>query len=413
MTLRPARRLEGVNRTLIRRIFDAAPADAINLGLGQPDLPTPSTVALSGVAAIAGGRTGYTSTAGDEDLRRLVAAQYGEATDASGVVITVGSQEAMFACCMALLDPGDEVLYPNPGYPAYPTVARLIGAVPVGYRLSAEHAFRVRSADLTKGLTSRTRLVILTAPSNPTGACVDREELGRIISLLRERGVPWISDEIYSGFCYADDFVSPLTLAPRDGLVVSGLSKDMSMTGWRLGWVAGDPEIVSRIVAVHQHLVTCAPSITQRAAVAAFSDAGRAERSRYVEIFRRRRDLMAEELSGLKRARFEPPDGAFYYFVDVSEYGDDQQLARRVLDSRGVITIPGTAFGDGGRGVPEALVRGHGRAHPSGDRGPAGRARRTGSVLSGEAGFQRLGLLPYGLDELRVAVGVERHVLVE
>ncbi len=195
-----AQRARTIQRTLIRQVFDAAPPDAINLGLGQPDLPTPPNVCLAGLDAICRGRTGYTSTAGDPDLRQAVAERYGPfAAGAESVLITVGSQEAMFVSCLALVDPGAEVLFPDPGYPAYETVARLVGAEPVGYPLRPETGFRLLAEDVEGRLTSKTRLVILCAPSNPTGACPDREELRSVTDLLEARGIPWVSDEIYAG----------------------------------------------------------------------------------------------------------------------------------------------------------------------------------------------------------------------
>jgi aspartate/methionine/tyrosine aminotransferase len=351
MKIATARRMEGIDRSLMRRIFDSAPPDAINLGLGQPDLPTPTPLALQGIAAIARGATAYTATAGDARLRRAIAESLAPlVSDEEGVLITVGAQEALFAACLTLVDPGDEILYPDPGYPAYPAVARLIGACAVAYPLRPERGFRLDPRDVEQRLTDRSRAVILCAPSNPTGACVERQDLIDLVGLLERRGVAWLSDEIYAGFDYTGRFHSPAEFGPRGGLVISGLSKDLSMTGWRIGWVAGAAETVRRIVAAHQYLVTCAPSIAQHAALAAFSPAGQAERVRYREIFRRRRELMAALLSELPEVRFEPPDGAFYFFVDISAHGDSLELARRILARRKVVTIPGDAFGANGKG---------------------------------------------------------------
>jgi aspartate aminotransferase len=351
MKMRAAERMAGIERTLIRQIFDSAPPGAINLGLGQPDLPTPPLASLGGVAGIAAGRTGYTSTAGDMALRTAIAESYRPfATRPENVLVTVGSQEAMFASCLTLVDAGQEILYPDPGYPAYPVVASLIGARAVGYPLRPERRFRLDPQDIKDRLSNRTALVILCAPSNPTGACIDKNDVRALAELLDNEGVPWISDEIYSGFTYEERFVSPAEYSQEGGLVISGLSKELSMTGWRMGWVVGRSEILARIIAAHQYLVTCAPSISQSAALATFSPEGAVERSRYLEIFSRRRDLMAEELSRIPDLRFALPDGAFYFFVDVSAYGDSLPLARRIIDRRKVVTIPGEAFGEGGRG---------------------------------------------------------------
>jgi aspartate/methionine/tyrosine aminotransferase len=169
------------------------------------------------------------------------------------------------------------------------------------------------------------------------------------VRALGEAQVAWISDEVYAGFVYNAPALSPASLS-TGGIVVSGLSKDSSMTGWRIGWVVGPPPIVARIIAVHQYLVTCASSISQAAALAAFGEAGRRERARMLERFRARRALMARELEAVPGIRFAMPDGAFYFFVDVAAHGDSRSVARRILDRCGVITIPGVAFGDNGEG---------------------------------------------------------------
>ncbi len=351
MTLRPARRMDGIERTLIRQISDAAPPDAINLGLGQPDLPTPPRIRLAGIRGIVEGKTAYTSTAGDPMLREAVARHYaGFVEGPDGVAITIGSQEAMFAALLTLADPGDEVLHPDPGYPAYSTMVRLVGARPVPYPLRYERGFRMDPAEIEARIGDRTRLVILCNPSNPTGAVECPQDLERLARLLEERGVGWLSDEIYSAFVYDGPYTSIRRYAKQGGLVISSVSKDLSMTGWRIGWVAGSASIVARIVASHQYLVTCASSVSQVAALAAMDPEGESERRAHLEIFRRRRGRMAEELSRIPRIRFHLPGGAFYFFVDVSAYGASLALSRRILERRNVVTIPGIAFGDGGEG---------------------------------------------------------------
>jgi aspartate aminotransferase len=351
MSFRVARRMDGVERTLIRRIFDAAPPGSINLGLGQPDLPTPSRISLAGIDGIVSGKTGYTGTAGDPAVRAAVAARYpGFATGAGSVVVTIGSQEAVFVAVMTLVDAGDEVMVPDPGYPAYPVVARLLGATPVTYPLRPERAFRIDPADIVSRLTSRTRLVILCSPSNPTGAMDLHADLDVLAPELADRGVWWLSDEIYAGFAYDREAPSISRCAGAAGVVVSGLSKDLSMTGWRIGWVVGPEAIVSRMVAAHQYLVTCASSVSQAAALVALGREADADRAAYLEIFRHRRALMAEELNRIPRLPVTMPDGAFYFFLDVRTFGSSLEIAERLLRERRVIVIPGEAFGPGGAG---------------------------------------------------------------
>jgi aspartate aminotransferase len=350
MTLRPAARVAGLERTLIRRMFEAAPADAINLGLGQPDLPTPPAIALAGVDAIVRGRTAYTATAGLPALRQALAERYAPfARGPECVVVTVGSQEAMFAALLCLTDPGDEVLIPDPGYPAYPVVTQLVGARPVTYALRPERGFRVDPSDIESALTPRTRVAILCSPSNPTGAVNADADVEAVVRRLEKRGVAWMSDEIYSGFTYEGAVSSPSHYSSQ-GVVISGLSKDLSMTGWRVGWLVGPASVAEKAIAAHQYLVTCGPSISQHAALAALGERGRAEARRHLEIFRRRRRTMRDALDRIDGISFESPAGAFYFFVNVSRFGSSLELARRVLDRRRVITVPGEAFGERGRG---------------------------------------------------------------
>jgi len=343
--------MDGVERTLIRRIFDSAPKGSINLGLGQPDLPSPEAVCRAGIDAIGQGRTGYTSTAGDPELRAAVAARYpGHADGPDGVAITVGTQEALFASLLVLTDPGDEVLIPDPGYPGYATAIRLLGAVPVTYPLRSARAFRVDPDDVVGRIGARTRVVLLCSPSNPTGAMHADADLADLTATLAARGVAWLSDEVYAGFCYDAPLPVPRRHVPHGGLTIGGLSKDAAMTGWRIGWVAGAEETVARIVAAHQYLVTCASSVSQRAALGAFSEAGVATQAAYRDRFRARRERMGEALREIDALSFARPDGAFYYFVRVAGCTDSEALALRILGEEGVITIPGIAFGPNGEG---------------------------------------------------------------
>jgi len=351
MSFPVARRMDGIERTLIRRIFDGAPPGSINLGLGQPDLPTPARISLAGIDGIAAGKTGYTSTAGDPAVRAAIAARYpGFASGAANVVVTIGSQEAVFVSAMTLVDSGDEILVPDPGYPAYPVVARLLGATSTAYPLRPERRFRLDPADVLSRLTARTRLVILCSPSNPTGAMDLPGDLEQLAAELQARGVPWLSDEIYSGFAYDRPAPSIAQFAPAGGVVVSGLSKDLSMTGWRIGWVVGPEGVVSRITAAHQYVVTCASSVSQAAALVALGPEADPDRAAYLEIFRRRRVLMAEELRAIPGLPITLPDGAFYFFLDVRGFGSSLAIAQGLLDRERVIVIPGEAFGALGAG---------------------------------------------------------------
>jgi aspartate/methionine/tyrosine aminotransferase len=351
MSVRIARRMDGVDRTLIRRIFDSAPEGSINLGLGQPDLATPPSIALAGIEGIARGRTAYTSTGGDPFLRAAIAERYRPfASGPESVAVTVGSQEACFAAMLTLLDPGDEVLVPDPGYPAYPVVARLLGASARAYPLRPERGFHLDPEEVESLLGERTRLVIVCTPSNPTGAVERAGDLERLAEALRLRGIAWLSDEIYSAYAYEGPVPSLSAVWPEGGVVVSGLSKDVSMTGWRIGWVVGPGPAIGRIVAAHQYLVTCAPSVSQWAARTALGEAGERARGEILTVFRRRREVAAEALRRIPGIEVEPPEGAFYFFVDVRRFGSSLELAERLLRQEKVIVIPGEAFGTQGSG---------------------------------------------------------------
>jgi aspartate/methionine/tyrosine aminotransferase len=251
---------------------------------------------------------------------------------------------------MTLVDAGDDVLVPDPGYPAYPVVAALLGATAISYPLRPERAFRIDPEDVVSRLTPRTRLVILCSPSNPTGAMDLEADLAILAGELSRRGIAWLSDEIYAGFAYDRPAPSISRFMPQGGLVVSGLSKDLSMTGWRIGWVVGPEAIVTRITAAHQYVVTCASSVSQAAALVALGEAAEADRADYLAIFRGRRALMAEELRSIPGLPVLMPEGAFYFFLDVRGFGSSLTIAERLLRDRRVIVIPGEAFGPSGAG---------------------------------------------------------------
>lgn len=344
-----AARLKGVERTLIRQIFDSAPAGAINFGLGQPDLPSPEPIKRAGIRAIEEDRTRYTQTAGLSELRAAIAGRYpGFAAGPESVVVTAGTSEAVFLSIAALVEPGDEVLIPDPGFPTYATTLRVMGATPVRYPLRAERGFAIDPADVEAALTPRTRMIVMSSPGNPTGSIDAAADLDRIAAMADEGRFVWLSDEIYSSFVYEGRFES-LATRSRRGVVVSGLSKEVSMAGWRVGWLVADPDFVRTATALHQYVTTCASSISQYAALAAFSPAGVHARGAIVERFRRRRDLALSILERAPLARVRRPGGAFYLFVDVSAKGDSMSVCNGLME-RGVITIPGIAFGPRGEG---------------------------------------------------------------
>ena len=348
----PAARLRGIEKSMIRQLFDRARAGSINLGLGEPDLPTPDCIRRAAVRVIQEEQNGYTTHAGLATLRELVAADYPR-LDATpdNVIITAGSQEALYLALMTLVDEGDEVLLPDPGFVAYPTIVRMAGGHPVFYRLPARDGFAFDAEDFRRRLTPRTKAVVVISPSNPTGRTFSRADLADMADALRESRAYVISDEIYCEIYFGEE--RPASISEhhdaRRSIVISGLSKSMSMTGWRVGWMCGAPEVVKSALVLHGYVMTCASTVSQKAALAAWTEEAEAARSETRRIFRSRRDellsLIAREL-GLQAVA---PDGAFYLMLDVRAHGSSLEVAERLLE-HGVITVPGSAFGAEGEG---------------------------------------------------------------
>lgn len=351
MTFMPATRLAGIEKSAIRRIYDRAQAGSINLGLGEPDFPTPAVIREEAVRFINTEKVFYTPNAGLLELRGAIADYYGDAARYEGVCVTNGSQEALFVTLMALLNPGDEVLCPDPGFVAYPTLVRMAGGRPVFYRFPATKNFEFAAEDFLHKVNATTRAVILTSPSNPTGRVLTPADLQIIAQALQHSETIVIADEIYRELYYEARPASIADYVSRT-LVISGLSKSHAMTGWRLGWVYGDPEIIRHLTVLHQYATTCASTVSQRAALAAFTNAGRAAAENWRAELRARRDFLVDQID-TQLAEFKPnriiPDGAFYLMLDISPFGKSFEIAERLLDSK-VITIPGAAFGEEAEG---------------------------------------------------------------
>ncbi|MCA1555377.1 MAG: aminotransferase class I/II-fold pyridoxal phosphate-dependent enzyme [Acidobacteria bacterium] len=349
----PTARLRGIEKSMIRQLFDRARPGSINLGLGEPDLPTPDCIRRAAVRVIQEEQNGYTTHAGLAALRELIAADYpGLNATPDNVIITAGSQEALYLALMTLVDEGDEVLLPDPGFVAYPTIVRMAGGRPVFYRLPAQGGFTFDADDFRRRLTPRTKAVVVISPSNPTGRTLSRRDLAAMADALRDSDAYIISDEIYREIYFGEErpaSISEHHAAARRSIVISGLSKSMSMTGWRVGWMCGAQEVTKSALVLHGYVTTCASTVSQKAALAAWTEEAEAARNETRRIFRARRDelllLIAREL-GLRAVA---PDGAFYLMLDVSAHGNSLEVAERLLEY-GVITVPGSAFGAEGEG---------------------------------------------------------------
>lgn len=347
----PARRLRGIQKSMIRQVFDRARPGSINLGLGEPDLPTPDVIRREAARVITEEQNGYTTHAGLQPLRERVAADYSHLNlTPEQVVITAGSQEALYLTLLTLVDEGDEVLIPDPGFVAYPTIIRMAGGTPVTYRMPASHDFAFDAEEFQRALTPRTKVVVCISPSNPTGRVLSRSDLAAMADALRGTGVYVVSDEIYRELYYAGERPASVSeFHTERSIVIGGLSKSMSMTGWRLGWLGGDADVVRSALVLHGYTTTCASTVSQKAALAAWTDEAETSRESFRQTFRARRDHLLELLARELNLRAVAPDGAFYTMVDVSAHGDSMTVAEKFLE-HGVITVPGAAFGAEGEG---------------------------------------------------------------
>lgn len=345
------RRLQNVQTTLIRRIFEQALPGSINFGLGEPDLPTPQFIKDEAARVIAEEQNGYTSHAGLLALREKIAGDYPLLNlTPNHVVVTCGSQEAMTAAMLSIVDEGDEVLIPDPVFAAYPSVIALAGGVPKTFRLPQEKDFSFDLAEFKAKLTVRTKAVVIVSPSNPTGKIFTENDLRAIADCLKNTNVFVISDEIYRDLYFGKDKPTSISDFYERTIIVSGLSKSMSMTGWRLGWIASQhTEAVRAALVLHGYLTVCASAISQKAALLAWSDEAQTAIANARQIYKTRRDFFVPLIEKELGCRAISPDGAFYTMVDVRKFGDDLKIAERLLEHK-VITVPGIAFGEESKG---------------------------------------------------------------
>ena len=343
-------RMRGLQPTLIRQFFERALPDSINFGLGEPDLPTPQFLRDEAARISRDEQNGYTSHPGIPALRDKIAEQYPHLDlPRTGVVVTCGSQEAMTDAFMCVVDQGDEVLLPNPSFPAYDACTRIAQGTPVYYRMPADDDFKFDISNFRSQITEKTKAAVVISPSNPTGKIMRPEDLKQIAESLEGTGIWLISDEIYSDLYFGERPHSASEYYDKT-IIVSGLSKSLSMTGWRLGWAASkDPAIMEAIQVLHGFTTVCTSTITQKASLLGWSDEAEAAKQHARDVYKKRGeflvDLFATEL-GLKATS---PEGAFYTMLDVRSLGDDLEIAEKCLQNR-VVTVPGVAFGDEAKG---------------------------------------------------------------
>lgn len=343
----------------IRRFFDivAEMDDVISLGVGEPDFPTPAHIRDVGIQSLTDGHTKYTSNAGLMELRKAVAAYYARrfhvAYDgAKQAIITVGGSEALDLCFRVLIEPGDEVLVPEPSFVCYAPLTTISDGVPVPIVTKAEDQFRLTPEALKAAITPQTKLLVLPYPNNPTGAIMRREDLEAIAAVLRGTDILVISDEIYGELTYGDE--QHVSIAEIDGMqertiIVSGFSKAFSMTGWRLGYALGPADIIAAITKMHQYGIMSAPTTAQYAAIEAMEN-GDQDVAEMRAVYDMRRRLIVDGFNKLGLTCFEP-EGAFYCFPCIRTSGlNSDDFAQKLLDSQKVAVVPGNAFGDCGEG---------------------------------------------------------------
>lgn len=342
----------------IRKFFDIVSEmeDAISLGVGEPDFDTPWHIRDEGIFTLEKGRTFYTSNAGLKELRIEIAKylerrfhlQYDPLTE---ILITVGGSEGIDNAFRAMIDPGDEVLIPQPSYVSYEPCCVLAGGVPVIIELQEKDQFRLTPEALEAAITPKTKILVLPFPNNPTGAVMEKSDLEAIAKVVIDHDLYVLSDEIYAELCYLEEHTSIASLPGmrERTIVINGFSKSHAMTGWRLGYACGPKVVMDQILKIHQFAIMCAPTNSQFAAVEAMKN-GDADVAMMREQYNQRRRFLVHEFERMGLQCFEP-FGAFYIFPSIKEFGiSSDEFATRLLREEKVAVVPGTAFGDCGEG---------------------------------------------------------------
>ena len=340
-----AQRTNEVEISGIRKMFEAAPPNAINLGLGEPDFDPAPEVIEALCAAVRSGRNHYGPSAGIPELRDKIAERYREldpGTRRDNVIITAGGSEGLMAAALAFYDPGTEVLVPNPGFVLYAPHARLAGAVPVPYSLRPAQKYLPDFDELERLVSGRTRAIVVNSPSNPTGAVFPRATVDRIVAFADRHNLTIISDEVYEEIVYGEPATSFWGRSDRV-VIANSFSKTLAMTGWRAGFLVAPRSFAVALNKIHYHIMACPSTPVQVAVLAGLSN-GDAALKRMVKEFRARRELVARLLSKVPGLSLVPPQGAFYAFPHVDWPGSSMEIAQALL-ARGVITTPGDAFG--------------------------------------------------------------------
>lgn len=353
-----SQRVQNIQPSGIRKFFDILEnmTDAISLGVGEPDFQTPWHIRDAGIYSLEKGFTKYTSNAGMTDLRKEICNYLKRRFDLNynpdnQVLVTVGGSEGIDCAIRCLVNPGDEVLIPQPSFVCYGPMVELASGVPVAIPLVADNEFRLSPQQLLNVVTEKTKALVLPYPSNPTGGIMEREDLEALVPILKERGIIVISDEIYAELTYGGKHVSMANIPEMydQTLVINGMSKSYSMTGWRLGYVCGPQELIAQMTKIHQYAIMSAPTTSQYAAIEALKY-GDEDIEAMKEEYDGRRRYLVEGLRGLGLDCFEPK-GAFYVFPCIKSTGlTSEEFCEQLLVNQKVACIAGNAFGESGEG---------------------------------------------------------------
>jgi aminotransferase len=337
--------------TLIRRLFDGAPPGCINLGLGQPTDPVPPEARQAAMDSLASGHVPYTPTPGLDALREAIARIVYAGDTPASVLVTSGSQEALWIALMGLVDPGEDVLFTEPSYPAYRIVAEMIGARAVAVPVTFDGRWRLDPAAVRDAWTARTRALVIASPANPTGMAAGNDgDLGLLHSLCAEHEAYLVADELYAPISYRTMHRPMHELGDRV-VAIHGIAKAFSGTGFRVGWLHAHPDVVAGLLPLHQQIALAAPTTGQHAALACLHLWGEPYFGELRALYESRRSAAVGALALIPGLRFHDPDGAFYVMVDVSSFTTETlDFALRLRDERKVITAPGEAFGASGAG---------------------------------------------------------------
>lgn len=353
-----SKKVVGIQPSGIRKFFDVVNEmpDAISLGVGEPDFDTPWRIREEGIYSLERGRTFYTSNSGLKELKeeisrylqRKIHVTYDPECE---IAVTVGGSEGIDIAFRAMLDPGDEVLIPQPSYVSYLPCTILADGVPVVIPLQQKNEFKLTAEELEAAITPKTKILVLPYPNNPTGAIMTKEDLEPIAEIVKKYDLYVLSDEIYSELTYKSDHVSIASLPGMKDrtLVINGFSKGFAMTGWRLGYICGQKKIMEQMIKIHQYAIMCAPTNSQYAAIEGLRNCeGEVQQMR--NAYNQRRRYLVHEFKRMQLDCFEP-FGAFYIFPSIQEFGmTSEEFATRFLEEEKVAVVPGSAFGECGEG---------------------------------------------------------------